>query len=209
MKYSFVLNESKKDGETTILFSVYFKTEGKKFIYSTGENIHPKEWDFKARQPNNLTGRTEEAKKHREIQTQLGRYSSELERIAGEYKIVGEVLTIKMLRSEFDSIFKKGKAKPNSFFPIFDQFLEYKKKEGVIKHATVKRYNSVRATLADFEKDTKYKLSFGRMNDTFYIEYMNYCRTQKKHTQNTLGRNIGAIKTFLGWAYKKKYPLGR
>lgn len=209
MKYSFVLNERKKDGETTILFSVYFKTEGRKFIYSTGESIDPNEWDFKARQPNNLTGRTKQAKRHREIKTQLGRYSSELERIAGEYKIIGEALTIKMLRSEFDSVFKKGKSKPNSFFPIYDQFLEYKKKEGVIKHATVKRYNSVRATLVDFEKDTKYKLSFGRMNDTFYIEYMNYCRTEKKHTQNTLGRNIGAIKTFLGWAYKKKYHFNK
>lgn len=209
MTFSFVLNESKKDGETSILFSVYFKTEARKFVYSTGEKIHPKEWNFKARQPNNLTGRKEDAKRHREIHTQLTRYSSELERIAANYKVMGEVLTIKTLRAEFDHTFKKGKAKPNDYFAVYDSFLEYKKKEGIIKHSTVKRYNTVKASLVNFEKDTKYKLSFGRMNDTFYIEYMNYCRTEKKHTQNTLGRNVGAIKTFLGWAYKKKYHFNK
>ena len=124
MNYSYILNESSKDGETLILFSVYFKTEGKKFIYSTGETIHPKEWDFEKRQPNQINGRTAIAHKHREINSQLARYAVELDRIVNRYKLVSEVLTIKTLRTEFDYIFKKGNPKPNSFFKVYDEYID-------------------------------------------------------------------------------------
>ena len=67
MRSTFNLKEPKKETETLILFSAYFKNEGRKFVYSTGENINPNEWDFDNRQPNNLTGRSAEADKHKSI----------------------------------------------------------------------------------------------------------------------------------------------
>lgn len=205
MNHSFVLNERNKDGETTILFSVYFKTEGRKFVYSTGEKIHPDEWDFENRQPAQVNGRSETAKRHREIKTQLSRYGVELDKVVGKYKLASETLTIKALRTEFDHIFKKGNPKPNSFFTVYESFLAYKKKEGTIKPSTFKRYNNLNNILTDFEDDTKYKLTFNRITDKFYIEFLNYCRETKKHTQNTVGRNIGSLKTFMNWAYRERY----
>ncbi len=76
MRSTFNLKEPNKSGETLIIFSAYFKNEGRKFVYSTGESINPKEWDFTNRQPNNLTGRTEIANKQRNIKRQLDRYSN-------------------------------------------------------------------------------------------------------------------------------------
>jgi len=61
MRYTFNLKNPKSDKETLIYFSSYFKNEGKKFVYSTGEQIPPSEWDFKLRQPNNVTGRSSRA----------------------------------------------------------------------------------------------------------------------------------------------------
>jgi site-specific recombinase XerD len=205
MNYSYTLNERNKDGETLILFTVYFKTEAKKFVYSTGETIHPKEWDFEKRQPNQINGRTAVAHKHREINSQLARYAVELDKIVNRFKLVSEVLTIKALRTEFDHIFKIGHAKPNSFFKVFDEYIVYKTMEGAVKESTMKRYTNIKNMLVDFENDTKYTLSFSRITDKFYIEFLNYCRTKKKHTQNTLGRNIGLFKTFMKWALKEKY----
>ena len=205
MNYSYTLNERNKDGETSILFTVYFKTEGKKFVYSTGETIHPKEWDFEKRQPKQINGRTPVAHKHREINSQLARYAVELDRIVNRYKLVSEVLTIKTLRTEFDYIFKKGNPKPNSFFKVFDEYIEYKEKEGAVKASTMKRYSNIKTILQNFEADTKYTLTFTRITDKFYIEFLYYCRNEKKHTQNTLGRNIGLFKTFMKWAFKEKY----
>ncbi|MCH7525506.1 MAG: integrase, partial [Bacteroidetes bacterium] len=71
MKSTFNLRKPKIDGETLILFSAYFKDEGKKFVYSTGETINPNEWDFENRMPNNLNGRTAKAVNQRKIKMQL------------------------------------------------------------------------------------------------------------------------------------------
>jgi hypothetical protein len=42
MKSSFHLKNPKGEKESLIYFSAYFKNEGKKLIYSTGETILPK-----------------------------------------------------------------------------------------------------------------------------------------------------------------------
>jgi hypothetical protein len=58
MRSTFNLKEPNKNRETLILFSAYFRNEGRKFVYSTGERINPEDWDFKNKLPNNLNGRT-------------------------------------------------------------------------------------------------------------------------------------------------------
>ena len=67
MRCTFNLKNTKKNDPTLIYLKAYFKNEGKKFVYSTGESISPDEWDFKNRQPNNLTGRTAKADNQRAI----------------------------------------------------------------------------------------------------------------------------------------------
>lgn len=86
MRSTFNLKEPNKKGETSIRFVAYFKNEGKKFIYSTGEVIHPDDWDFTNIQPNNLTGRTAKAEIQRTVKRQLDRYSSFFVEIVNRYK---------------------------------------------------------------------------------------------------------------------------
>ena len=45
------MKEPNSEKDTLIMFSCYFKSENKKFVYSTGENINPIHWDKEARQP--------------------------------------------------------------------------------------------------------------------------------------------------------------
>ena len=73
MRSTFNLKESKKDGLTSIRFIAYFKSENKKFVYSTGEVINPEDWDFEMRQPKYLSGRTKKANQLRSIKLQLDR----------------------------------------------------------------------------------------------------------------------------------------
>ena len=51
MKYTFKLKEPNSKKETLILFSCYFKDENKRFIYSTGENVNPKNGDAENKCP--------------------------------------------------------------------------------------------------------------------------------------------------------------
>ena len=62
MKYTFNLKKPNKSGQSLILFSVYFKREDRKFVYSTGEFLRPEEWDYDYRQPKGLNRRTEKVK---------------------------------------------------------------------------------------------------------------------------------------------------
>ena len=86
MRSTYNLKETKKDGLTSIRFIAFFKNENKKLVYSTGERIHPEDWDFERKEPKHLNGRTQKANEMRSIKTQLDRYSTlltELENING------------------------------------------------------------------------------------------------------------------------------
>ncbi len=109
MRYTFNLKSPKEEKETLIYFSSYFKEEAKKFVYSTGEVINPKDWDFKYRQPNNLTGRTKEAEIQRTVKKQMDRYSIFFIEIVNRYKNSNQDIDIEIVRNEFDKHFKKVK----------------------------------------------------------------------------------------------------
>ncbi|WP_428740871.1 tyrosine-type recombinase/integrase [Tenacibaculum sp.] len=202
MTCTFNLKDKKKDGLTLIYLKAYFKKEGKRFVYSTGESIHPKEWDFKNRQPNNLTGRTSQADSHRTIKRQLDRYSNLFLLITETYKNTNQELTVEKIRQEFDKEFKRVTAGKNKFYEAYDEFMSFKQKNQEWSKATIKRYNNIKALLEDFEKTKKYKITFDTINQKFYTEFTDFCMVNRGHINNTFTRNVGLVKTFLFWALK-------
>lgn len=205
MKSTFFLRKPKDDKETLILFSSYFKNENRKFVYSTGETIHPKEWDFENRMPNNLNGRTSKATNQRAIKIQLDRYSSFFSNIIDRYKNSGQEITIEKIRSEFDKEFKRVANTKNKFYDAYDDFMIDKQKNKEWSPATVKRYYNIKNILQEFETKRNYKLTFNSITDKFYTEFTDFCMNEKGHINNTYSRNIGLLKTFLFWALKNSY----
>ncbi|RKF04551.1 site-specific recombinase XerD [Tenacibaculum lutimaris] len=202
MTCTFNLKDKNKDGLTLIYLKAYFKKEGKRFVYSTGESIHPKEWDFKNRLPNNLTGRTSQADSHRTIKRQLDRYSNLFLLITETYKNTNQELTVEKIRQEFDKEFKRVTAGKNKFYEAYDEFMAFKQKNQEWSNATVKRYKNIKKLLEDFEKVKKYKITFDTINQKFYTEFTDFCMVNRGHINNTFTRNVGLVKTFLFWALK-------
>jgi len=208
MRSTFNLKNKNKDGETLVYLKAYFKNEGKKFVYSTGETINPNEWDFVNRQPNNLTGRTAKADRQRAVKMQLDRYSNFFTKITDRYKNTGQELTIENIRAEFDSEFKRTKAIGNSFFSVYDLFLKEKKDDKTDEAnstSTIKRYEYNKTLLESFEKHVNKKIHFNRIDKNFYNAFISYCISEKKHSTNTLSRNIGLFKTFMYWVLENSY----
>lgn len=208
MRSTFNLKEPNKKGETSIRFVAYFKNEGKKFIYSTGELINPDDWDFTNIQPNNLTGRTTKAELQRTIKRQLDRYSSFFVEIVNRYKNSNQEITIENVRSEFDKEFKRTKSVANNFFSVYDIFLQMKRidrTDEANSTSTIKRYEYNKTLLQEYEKHSKTSLHFNKMDKSFHNSYITYCITVKKHSTNTLSRNLGLLKTFLFWAFENNY----
>jgi len=208
VRYTFNLKNSKSSSDTPIFFSTYFKDEGRKFVYSTGEKINPKEWDFKLRIPNNTTGRSSEAEKHRTIKQQLDRYSSYFLDLVGRYKNINEPLDIETTRNHFDKHFKKTKPKSNRFFEVYEIFLDSKKndKSGEANtSSTIKRYEYNKDLLQSFQAHSKRNLNLNKFDSNTYNLFLDYCITVKNHSSNTLRRNVGLLKTFLNWALENAY----
>lgn len=208
MKSSFHLKNPKGDKESLIYFSAYFKNESKKLIYSTGETITPKEWNFKNRMPNDLSGRTTRADNHRTINIQLNRYTDFYIKIINRYIHAEEEITIENIRNEFDKEFKKTKTGSRDFFSVYDKFMTEKindKTDKANSTSTIKRYEYNKKLLQDFEESKDVKLNFNQIDKKFYNTFINYCTNTKNHSTNTLSRNIGLFKTFMNWAVLNRY----
>ena len=208
MKSSFHLKNPKGDKESLIYFSAYFKNESKKLIYSTGETITPKEWNFKNRMPNDLSGRTTRADNHRTINMQLNRYTDFYIKIINRYIHAEEEITVENIRNEFDKEFKKTKTGSRDFFAVYDKFMTEKindKTDKANSTSTIKRYEYNKKLLQDFEESKDVKLNFNQIDKKFYNTFINYCTNTKNHSTNTLSRNIGLFKTFMNWAVLNRY----
>lgn len=205
--YSFNLKNRKATKETLIYLRANIKADGKYLKYSTGEKINPTNWDFRNQFPTRLKGRSTLAIQINSTINQLSRYTEQFQLICSKLEAMDFELSLDNIKQELDYHFKKSSVSPNSLFAVFDEFIKEKKDLGTISEGTIKRYKNIKALLETFENDENYKLSFKSMNEDFYIKFVKYSRETLKHKNNTLGRNIGFIKTFLNWALLKKYHL--
>ncbi len=117
-------------------------------------------------------------------------------------------MDIETTRKEFDKEFKRVEAVSNNFFMIYQRFLESKRNnhtDTANSASTIKRYEYHETILKDFQQHTKKSLHFNKINSEFYNDYINYCVTVKKHSSNTLRRNVGLLKTFLNWALENNH----
>ena len=208
MNSSFRLKNPKTDKESLIYFTASFKNEGKTFVYSTGEKIHPKDWDFKNKRPSNLAGRKKDAETRRIIDNQLSRYKEYFNELGNLFKSINEELTIEKTKDKFNSHFKNTTKNSNDFFKVYELFLKHKKEDNTDQantKSTIDRYGYNKDLLESFSEHTKYKLKFKTINKEFYNKFIKYCVEEKKHSANTLSRNIGLLKTFLYWSVQNKF----
>ncbi|MFC4817065.1 tyrosine-type recombinase/integrase [Flavobacterium sp. GCM10023249] len=208
MRSTFNLKEPNKDKESLILFSAYFKMEGRKFVYSTGEMIHPNDWDFENRQPKNLNGRTESANRLRGINRQLERYSNFFSDLIQKYKLSNREINIADIKDDFDVEFKRTTSISSKFFEVYDLFLTEKKSDFTDEansETTIKRYEYNKKLLFDFQAFTGKKVNFNQIDKTFYNSFIEFSISEKKHSANTVRRNVGLLKTFLYWATENNH----
>jgi integrase len=202
MKYTFKLKEPKADKETLILFCCEFKGE-KRFVYSTGENIHPRNWDVKNKFP--ISNGKNKAKNFEAIKKQLNRYSDLFTTTESERKNINEPFTAEILKNVFDAEFKRTVTGVKGFFNVYDLFFNEKVDKSEWTKGTEKRYTNIKNILERFQEAKEYNLTFNRINEKFYSEFTDYCLNTLKHVNNTFLRNITFFKTFMNWAIENKY----
>ncbi|WP_417785486.1 tyrosine-type recombinase/integrase [Tenacibaculum sp.] len=203
MKQTFFLRKPKGEKETLILFSCYFKSEQKQFVYSTRESILPIHWDFENKKPKNK-GKNISIDQKR-ITSVLNKYTDEFYTFQSRCEMSKTEFTSQLLKEYLDATFNNFTLSQTSFFEVYDKFMEEKIKRKEWKQSTIKRYKNIKNLLQEFEKVKKYKLTFSKINNTFYTEFIDFCYEYKDHYTNTFNRNLGLFKTFMFWALKKEH----
>lgn len=206
ISHTFNLKEPSSDKETLIFLRARFPEENKYLKYSTGETIHPNHWDKDNKRPLVIQGRSIEAMKNRDISSQLSRYSDEFYRAISELKVQDMNITVAAVREKLNLKFKKD-IKKKSFFDVYDLFIEERKQIGKVGARTIEKDENTKATLKDFTDTTGFPVTFNSMGKDFYIRFVKYCREERhyKLKNNTLGKYLAFIKTFLRWAQENKY----
>ena len=198
---NFKLKTPNSKNESLILFYANLKN-GERFVYSTGEKIHPQYWDKRNQYPKKSKAKDEQII-YNLISGQLDRYTKLFRSFQAQYAATDEIVTKKTLKDFFNQEFKRVKGN-NDFETVFNEFVEYKFKLGDWTKGTKKRYQNILNLIKGFE--TIYgKIQFSSVTMNWYANFKHYCETLKKHNVNTFGRNIGLVKIFLNYALENQY----
>ena len=207
----FYLKQPKSGKETPIIIQYYVKSEGKNFKYSTGEKIHPENWNFNEKIPKSKKGMA--GAKLKKITTSIMKYDNLLETLVDNCKLNNTPITRNYLKSQFDSHFKKVTVQENKEIIYFVDFIS----DFVIKapsltnrttkekytRKTVIEYKNSGMILREFEKHEKLKIKLNGFNLQVYDKLINYLKEIKQYAINYIGNLIQMIKKLLKIAHKE------
>jgi len=200
----FYLKNTTTSKSTLIYLKYHIDKEQGRFVYSAGLNVSPADWDFKAKNILHKRGRTDLAAISRTLQ----KYDSQLNKLLTYYSLHSIKITRQQLKTDFDAEFK-GITPPKapSVTELLEEFIKDKETANILTLGTKKRYNNIKNTLIKFEEHKKIKLSYESFNKDgdFNTDWMNYCYNVLNHTDNTVGRSFGFIKTILRFGKIKGY----
>lgn len=167
-----------------------------RFRIYTGEKIEPRYWSDSKKNP---------IKPSYNDDGTLSLYLQKLEKtitdLVRDKKAEGKFLSLDMIKAALQEEPKKEAER--SFFALFD---EYIKSSAVTRtFGTIKNYKNSLHYLKDFAKDKNFDFQFEVMTMAFYDKYIDYLITKKKLANNTVGRNIKVLKTFLNWSTENGY----
>jgi integrase len=194
---------------TPTLILLVYRFGDNKFVYSTGESIHPDNWDKATqRAKTNLKGNKTQLENNKATNLQLERYSVKLTEILSALSAAKQQPAVDFLRGEMDKEFKKHQPREKStFFEWFDNWIANVKltrenpPKPINKRTTLK-YRTTLKTLQDFANlKRKGKLNFDDIDLDFYGDFVEYLAKEKNHTPNTVGKYIKTLKTMMREAF--------
>ena len=105
----FFLKEPKSNKATLIYLIYYLKSEGKNFKYSTGQKVHPGDWNFEDRMPKSKRGAGGVISRH--LSTVLSQYSTCLDDVIKDCEKKNKALHREFLKIRFEERFNHKETK--------------------------------------------------------------------------------------------------
>ena len=175
--------------------------------FTTGYRIDAAKWDAERQQVRN--GCSNKLKQTAaEINATLNNYSSIIQAVFKEFEVKDTTPTPDELKAAFSArCGNKEDAPPTvaMFFPAFDEFVREEGKLNDWTQSTYTKFDAVRNHLTGFDS----ALSFDTFDENSLTDYVTYLRETKQMRNSTIGKQIGFLKWFLRWAFRKGYSDNR
>jgi integrase len=207
--FKYFLRDSKATGSTQV---VLFISDSKKIKIPSGQSIHPKHWDQKEQKvKRSLTG-------FADINAVLKSFAARVESAYLKFIADGIQPTPEQIREAVAIKEEQPEVLPAIVFKeaytSFQQVYEHTKRP-----ATVKKFKTLLIHLEGFAQYRKQPLTFESIDLKYYELFTIYLTTEREykvnnevkvkegHTNNTVGKVIANLKTFLNWAIDRGYPV--
>lgn len=192
----FVLKEPNSESETLIYLFLNFGY--KRLKYSTGEKILPKLWDDEKQRPKSTRG----AGGHSELAARLSNLKFDAEEIYRKLINDKQTPTPDKIRYELDLLSEKikrtGKPTLLSFISSFIAECQHLRKP-----STLQVYNSSFDHLKAYAVFKRTPIDFDNIDIEFYNGFTSYLAIELKLSNNTIGKIIKTLKTFLNEATER------
>ena len=178
---------------------------GTRIDFSTGYRIDTSKWEAdKQRIKNGCTNKLKQSAS--EINADLLKYYTDIQEIFKAFEVADITPTPEQLKSTFNKKCRKNisdETEPTiskaSFMNVFDEFLKECGTQNNWTDSTYEKFAAVKTHLTNFNSN----LTFEMLDESGLSEYVNYLRDKKDLRNSTIGKQIGFLKWYLRWAFKK------
>jgi len=188
----FYLKDSKSKSESLIIIRFHIGKGKDRFVYSTGENIAPKDWNYELKS----VKQNKKGVKYAALRKQLNKYSEYLDTLIATYKLNGIDITKKLLKNNFDIKFKGKKIVKKNVLAYFDEMIEERKSINFAKNTIIK-YQTMKNYLIRYENYLDRKLTFNDFDNNFFKRWISFAYEVLKISDNTINRQGSYFRTFL------------
>lgn len=184
-------NKLIEEKETLIYLVVTYL--GKKMKVSSGEKVRLRDWDFSKERP----------KRNVPLSMRLNEIQSKAQQILEYYKRDKEIPSVDEFKERIKEAFRPV-AKRGDFLSDLESYLEAKRPHLV--PGTMKVKEQLRNYLMLFQNQTRYRLAYDRINQSFYGKFVEFLQTEdptvnkQALNNNTIGKQIAGLKSFLHYA---------
>lgn len=200
----FALERRKKDGvliteNVPIRMRVIYNS--KRIEIATGYRIDASKWDSDLQQVKR--GCTNKLKQSAtEINADLQRYGSEMQKIFKEFEIKELIPTPEQIKDIFNSRLR-NEEQPEGicFMQAFDEFVSERGVQNSWTHSTYEKFAAVKNHLLEFNPSVSFEL----FDEVGLNKYVLFLRDKRKMRNSTIQNQLSFLKWFLRWSFGKGY----
>ena len=175
-----------------------YQHKGGKFKIFSQEKTEKKGWDpIKQRIKRNYPG-------YLEINRNIDHIEAIIRKVVRDANFNSIEPVASYVKNELNKEFREGEGEENKAPEFHDEFQAFIDASLILKaHNTIRSYKSTLARIQEFESKVKRKIDFESIDFEFYEKFSKYLISDCKLLNNSIGKHIKILKTFLNYATDK------